>query len=199
MCSRTGSSIPPGFLRVTVGQQLRRALEIGKQHGNLLALTLERTPGGENLLCEVPRGVPIWSANFYLWGRWGGPSSNWPHSPQNFCPGGFAVLPQSGHVRASLLPQSPQNFCPTGFSRPQRGHFTARSLVGPPGEAIAREARQRTRCVTKIRSVAGAMALVPHVIGTQSTADIYLGTGVMFWLTLNRFFGSYFIFTVSRR
>src|SRR5215471_12366262 len=70
MCSRTGSSIPPGFLRVTVGQQLRRALEIGKQHGDLLALALERTPGGENLLCEVPRGVAVWSVSFYLRGGW---------------------------------------------------------------------------------------------------------------------------------
>jgi hypothetical protein len=61
---------PTGFLGVTVGQQLHRAFEIGKKHGDMLALALERTSGGENLLGEVPRGVAVWSANFYLRGEW---------------------------------------------------------------------------------------------------------------------------------
>src|SRR5215470_1788117 len=65
-----GVEYPPGFLRVTVGQQLRRALEIGKQHGNLLAFAFERTPGSENLLGEVPRGVAVWRVSFYLKGGW---------------------------------------------------------------------------------------------------------------------------------
>src|SRR5215831_10753248 len=61
---------PAGLLGVTVGQQLHRALEIGKEHGDLLALALERIPGRENLLGEVPRGVAVWSVSFYLGGGW---------------------------------------------------------------------------------------------------------------------------------
>jgi hypothetical protein len=45
-----------------------------------------------------------------------------PHSPQNRCPGGFA-LPQAEQVTASGVPHSPQNFCPDGFSAPQFAHM----------------------------------------------------------------------------
>jgi len=42
------------FLRVTVGQKLHRALEVGEKHRDLLALALEGSLRGENLLREVP-------------------------------------------------------------------------------------------------------------------------------------------------
>ena len=38
----------PGLLRVAVGQEFHRALEIRKQHGDLLALAFEGTARGEN-------------------------------------------------------------------------------------------------------------------------------------------------------
>ena len=45
------------LLRVAVGQQLHRALEVGEEHGDLLALAFEGGLGGEDLLGEVLRGV----------------------------------------------------------------------------------------------------------------------------------------------
>jgi hypothetical protein len=49
----------PGFLRVTFGEQLHRALEVGEEDGDLLALTFERALGGQDLLGEVLRGVGL--------------------------------------------------------------------------------------------------------------------------------------------
>jgi len=43
----------PGLLRVPISQQLHRALEVGEEHGNLLALTLKRAPRRQDLLGEV--------------------------------------------------------------------------------------------------------------------------------------------------
>src|SRR6185295_7407895 len=47
----------PRLLRIAVGEQLHRPLEIGKQHRHLLALAFERDPGGEDLLGEVLRRI----------------------------------------------------------------------------------------------------------------------------------------------
>ncbi len=49
----------PGFLRILVGQELHRALEIGEEHRDLLALAFERVPRGEDLLGEVLRGIAL--------------------------------------------------------------------------------------------------------------------------------------------
>jgi hypothetical protein len=46
-----------GLFRVAVGQQLGRALEVGEQHRHLLALALERGPGLEDALGQVPGRV----------------------------------------------------------------------------------------------------------------------------------------------
>jgi hypothetical protein len=40
----------PRFLGVPVGQQLHRALQVGEEHGHLLALAFEGGLGGEDLL-----------------------------------------------------------------------------------------------------------------------------------------------------
>src|SRR5262249_20355874 len=40
-------------LGVAVSQQLHRTLDIGEQHGDLLALTFKGCPGGENLIGKV--------------------------------------------------------------------------------------------------------------------------------------------------
>jgi hypothetical protein len=49
----------PRLLGITVGEQLHRALEVGEEYGDLLALTLEGGLGGEDLLGEVFRGVAL--------------------------------------------------------------------------------------------------------------------------------------------
>ena len=48
-----------GLLGIAVGEQLHRALEIGEEHRDLLALALQRAPGGEDLLREVLRRVAL--------------------------------------------------------------------------------------------------------------------------------------------
>jgi hypothetical protein len=50
MRSRTGVKELTGVFGVAVGQQLHRAFEIGEEHRHLLALALQGTAGGENLL-----------------------------------------------------------------------------------------------------------------------------------------------------
>ena len=45
------------LLGIAVGEQLHRALEVGEEDGDLLALALEGGLGGEDLLGEVLGGV----------------------------------------------------------------------------------------------------------------------------------------------
>jgi len=47
------------LLRITVGKQFHRALEIGEKHGDLLPLTFEGRLGGEDFLGEVLGGVAL--------------------------------------------------------------------------------------------------------------------------------------------
>ena len=47
------------LLGVAVGEQLHRALEVGEEHGDLLALAFERGLRGEDLLGEVLGGVRL--------------------------------------------------------------------------------------------------------------------------------------------
>ena len=49
----------PGLLGIAVGQQLHRALQIGKEHRDLLALAFQGTAGGEDLLGQVWRGIHL--------------------------------------------------------------------------------------------------------------------------------------------
>jgi hypothetical protein len=47
------------LLRVPVGEELHRALEVGEEDRDLLALAFERGLRGEDLLCEVPGRVAL--------------------------------------------------------------------------------------------------------------------------------------------
>jgi hypothetical protein len=53
MCSRTGSRSFRALLRVAVSQQLHRALHVGEENGDLLALALERGLRREDPLGEM--------------------------------------------------------------------------------------------------------------------------------------------------
>ena len=48
-----------GLLRIPVGQQLHRALEVGEEDRHLLTLALERRLRGQDLLGEVLGGVGV--------------------------------------------------------------------------------------------------------------------------------------------
>ena len=50
----------PGFLGIAVGQQLHGALQVSKQHGDLLALAFEGSFGVQDFLSEVRGGVAEW-------------------------------------------------------------------------------------------------------------------------------------------
>ena len=43
----------PGLLGIAVGEEFHRALEVGKQHGDLLALAFQGAAGGEDFLGEI--------------------------------------------------------------------------------------------------------------------------------------------------
>jgi hypothetical protein len=43
----------PGVLGITVGQEFHGALEVGKEHGHLLALAFQGAARGENLLGQI--------------------------------------------------------------------------------------------------------------------------------------------------
>jgi hypothetical protein len=49
----------PGFLGVAVGEQFHRALEVGEEDSDLLALAFEGAPGGEDLLRKMLRGIGL--------------------------------------------------------------------------------------------------------------------------------------------
>jgi hypothetical protein len=46
-----------GFFGVAVGQELQGALQVGKEHRDLLALPFQGAAGGEDFLGQIPRGV----------------------------------------------------------------------------------------------------------------------------------------------
>ena len=43
----------PGLFRIEAGDQLRRALDVGKEHGDLLALAFQCCARGEDFLSQV--------------------------------------------------------------------------------------------------------------------------------------------------
>ena len=47
-----------GLFGIAVGQQLHRALEVGEQHGDLLALAFQGGLGGEDFLGQMARSIP---------------------------------------------------------------------------------------------------------------------------------------------
>jgi hypothetical protein len=47
----------PGFFGITVGQEFHGALQVGEEHGDLLALPFQGTARGEDFLSQVARGV----------------------------------------------------------------------------------------------------------------------------------------------
>ncbi len=99
------------LLGIAVGEQLHGALEVGEEHGHLLALALEGGLGGQNLLREVLGGVRLGAGEAArgLGGERGAAG------PQNFLPGVTGV-PQLGQAASSRAPQSSRKRAPASFS-----------------------------------------------------------------------------------
>ena len=98
----------PRLLGVAVGEQLHRALQVGEEDRDLLALALEGALRGENLLGEVLGGVGLGE----LESRAG--SVPWPVSRlpalQAELGAGWAAVCRTGHRPARAgLPHSSQN------------------------------------------------------------------------------------------
>src|SRR4030095_6359980 len=122
------------LLGITVGEQLHRALEVGEQDGDLLALALERGLGREDLFGEVlgvevsgvlKRGPPVVCD-----------ATGSPHSKQNFAPAGSS-LRHFVQISATRAPHSRQNFAWGGFACWHRGHFI--SSLHPAGPGCCRK------------------------------------------------------------
>jgi hypothetical protein len=58
------------LLGITIGEQLHRALQVGEEHGDLLALALEGGLGREDLLGQVFGGVGLGGGEARLGRRW---------------------------------------------------------------------------------------------------------------------------------
>jgi hypothetical protein len=73
------------LLRVSVGKQLHGAFQVGEEDGDLLALVLQGTFRGQNLLGQGARGVAqtCMKARGQRWGGRGSGSrgKSGPHSP----------------------------------------------------------------------------------------------------------------------
>ena len=95
------------LLRIAVGEQLHRALEVGEEDGDLLALALQGGLRGEDLLGEVLGGVGIGRRE--LRGR-AASAQPGPRTPDRTCAPEGAGLPQCGTGEASGAAHCPQNF-----------------------------------------------------------------------------------------
>src|SRR6516225_9106023 len=114
-------------LRVAVSKELHRALDIREQHGDLLPLTLESCPGGEDLIGKMLGRVTLGEAKrgSSLTGL-----SGWPHWGQNLVVSD-TWLPQLSQVRGSGAAHSSQNFALALFSCWHCWHF----IAGPEGRS----------------------------------------------------------------
>ncbi len=110
------------LLGVAVGEQLHRALEVGEEDGDLLALALEGGLRGEDLLGEVLRRV----AGSGSTGRVGGrdPTVRSAQERQNLLPG-LISAPHCGQASARRAPHSSQNRASSRFCAWHRGHVMA--------------------------------------------------------------------------
>ena len=112
MCSITGSRMLPRLLDVAVGEELHRALEVGEEHGDLLALAFERAPSTSGSsrrdawACR-PRARRSGSRPARATAGAACPAG-WPHSEQNLAVGESGDE-QLAHTRASGAAHSSQN------------------------------------------------------------------------------------------
>jgi hypothetical protein len=63
---------PAGLFGIKTLDQLGRALEVGKEHGDLFALAFQGAFGGEDLLSEIGWDVSAWCLSGGLHGSRGG-------------------------------------------------------------------------------------------------------------------------------
>ena len=133
MRSSTGSRSCAGVFGVTVGQQLHRALQVGKEHGDLLALAFEGGLGGEDFLGQIARGIPQRGCGEAQQVALGVCAvSGVPHCATEL--GAWEqVRPTLGAAaRAGGVPHSMQNLAPRECQRSQRGQ----RMRAPSGTAV---------------------------------------------------------------
>ena len=109
------------LLGVAVGEELHRALQVGEEHRDLLALAFEGGLRGEDLLGEVLRrvGLRVGCARDGLACRRGSRTSH-----RIACPA-QGLRRTARRSVSSRLPQSSQNRSPSRFSAWHRGHVMA--------------------------------------------------------------------------
>ena len=97
-------------LGIAVGEELHRALQIGEQHGDLLAFPLDGGLRGEDLLREVAGRVALGRRR-----RGHRPAERLPAAVAEAASRGF-TWPQAAHTASSRAPQPLQKRAPEGLS-----------------------------------------------------------------------------------
>ena len=114
----------PRLLGIAVGEQLHRALQVGEEHGDLLALALERGLRGEDLLGEVLRGVGLRGGEPRSRGGAADSPVGCAHSGQNFAAGDSCR--RTWRTPAPAARRTPRRTSrPPRFSCWHRGHVMA--------------------------------------------------------------------------
>ena len=122
------------LLRVALGEQLQRALEVREEHGDLLAFPLERALRGQDLLDEVPGRVGVGRAEARLGGRGsGGRARTWGRTSPSGRPGSRSGRRSGGAERRTRRRTSPR-----AGSRGDTGNRACRGLQAGPSVQAAR-------------------------------------------------------------
>jgi hypothetical protein len=101
----------PSVFRIAIGQEFHRAFEVGKQHGDLLALAFQGTAGGQDFLREIR--WRIGEGGLWGWrhdGRSGGGCRRGLTRPEQPLPGivthlGMGIEEFGGEIRARVVVQ----------------------------------------------------------------------------------------------
>ena len=133
MRSRTGSRSFRASSGSRSAEQLHRALEVGEEHGDLLALALEGALRGEDLLGEVLGGVGLGRSEAGdRRGRCGGVAARGaPQLSQNLLPAS-TLAPQAAQTAGNVAPHSRQNRAPVAVGGLAPGTRHGRGGSPPP-------------------------------------------------------------------
>ena len=121
-----GIEEPARLLGIAVGEQLHRALEVGEEHGDLLALALEGVRATSGSSRRGAWGCSPGARAEALDRLGGGRASR--RRRRTACPGSSSA-PQLAQLVTRRPPHSSQNRTPSRFWDWQRGHFTS-ALLG---------------------------------------------------------------------
>ena len=137
----------PRLLGIAVGEQFHRALEVGEQYRDLLALAFQDAFRHADLLGQMRRRVGLGGEQRppELAAAGAGGVRRWPHSGQNLADGAGSK-PQAGQRARNSCPHSSQNLAVALFSCWHCGHCMRRLLITGCCAGIPRPRRPPACC-----------------------------------------------------